>query len=1667
MATSLAAQLAQIRAHSTNALDLKAQKKAHSKSLLFDERHAAIQDFDTLFHICHDGYQDLCRLDPRFADFAGSLFSEQSKQEDRTQMTVAQNEQLDHVLEDFMRFLGSRLLLKPAIKSMEWLIRRFKPAAFKFLQPYIQSSAELPRHVIVHTAAHNRGFLDVLNIYTLKVCRRQQESPALLSFWSSIVSEAVALMLDRSRIGRVQLQQQNHEDIALRLIPTLAEGLSMRGAPDFRIGCFMILTVLSSKTQLSEDLLTAMMERVVFHWADVAHAGLICLVVLAQRKQTLALPKKTFEALISLDRLIDDLVLLQRHYRVDKLASGILIGVLKQLGKPGDPERLRWFRLLLEANLMEPDLVAAALQPMLRLVSGSDPLPHSEDGHDTQTALSELLLRLMKSETIGLTIHLSLQYMDSESRQYGSELLANCSAIPDALLAAETDVAMQDLSEAPAVMTFEEAVSRIAEQTAVEVSLLSRSDSDLLSRLSDAFLVACQSPELLDTFSELAVLRKPLALTEPLYFSFFVRIWCGYYATTTRVAAIKIVSDYFRVEDLTADVQMLIPYILQALNDASKLIRQAAAELILALAASYDAVNDHVVEQSELPALGHDGQLYGQDDETIAWLPLKVTTMFICDWLVPRLEEFQLEAGQVPRYLVDMLVGHGDLTDVGKDASKFKTSQRAAILQWLCTQIVFTPIYSVKNMLLPVLTSISKIGHTHTGTLLTPLLASTFEQGQKAIQEACEREQIEASQYISHIMEIVRPKDLEAVKILKQGISNPCNCAGPLLNLAAFRCLQGIWPQLKSETQVSFGKMLLDLAASDLAPGHTKLEQQEALNTLLTVKVPTEVLQSLLQGCPRLAAEKTAKRRRTVSPQRSAEYNIRRASIVLEAVESSAKQADHSILGSLFEVLLDLQAYKEQSGTELHYLELLVMNTVLDILKEPPIAPIQKTHVQQTAMLLVSVLAGVAPELILHNIMPIFTFMNSSIVQRTDDYSAYVVKQTMNSVIPRVMDSLRKRHTDPMAGVSELLLSFVATYEHIPSHRRLALFRSLMDLVGVDDYLFALIILLQNKLPSNKRVSKFLVDLLDCYQVETHLRTIERYMATILDSLGPKPTFSTHLMTGVPLSEFREDAINMISYLCMLFEDRRLTSRIAQAFGPERTQAYYDALRSFEVRLSDRKSEPAPAHDACLGFLANLKSIIKISDDESTTRMALTCIDRIAERFGKKDTVAVIEAMDTVIGERCLGATNVEMQTTALLSLSTVVQTLGDECAPFIPQALRKTLGILNDAIEEGDCNERLHNAAYSFFSAILMYIPWAIVGPDLDLLLKVSYGSCNSSLGDDCSTQRRATLDLVAKQIEPKDCLAALERTWNSAMGEDPEALKENLQVLETLIGRLTKSAVSRQAEALTKLLVKAFDLRRFQFCPRTEDSYENGEIDGVETVSNRVAISLIYKMNDTIFRPIFVQLIDWAANSSGTAKVQRRTTLYNFLIHFFDVLKSIVTNYAALAIEDTIDILKRVDLSDGASRLLWTKVIQTLQKTFTHDQDGFWQSPTHFGPISEVLLNQIKPAAEASMTPQLISSITELIVAGDSSKHHKTINAAILQYARSDVPAVRLAAVQCQQSLTIRLGEEWLALLPEMLPFISELQEDDDETVERETLKWIKKIEDVLGENLTPMLQ
>lgn len=105
---------------------MKAQKAAHSKSLIWEPRVAASQSYQTLYTTCHQGFEELCQLDVRFTRFEATIFNVESQNQDRTQLSKDENEELDKQIDAFLRLVGGRLRLMPAIKAIEWLIRRFR-----------------------------------------------------------------------------------------------------------------------------------------------------------------------------------------------------------------------------------------------------------------------------------------------------------------------------------------------------------------------------------------------------------------------------------------------------------------------------------------------------------------------------------------------------------------------------------------------------------------------------------------------------------------------------------------------------------------------------------------------------------------------------------------------------------------------------------------------------------------------------------------------------------------------------------------------------------------------------------------------------------------------------------------------------------------------------------------------------------------------------------------------------------------------------------------------------------------------------------------------------------------------------------------------------------------------------------------------------------------------------------------------------------------------------------------------------------------------------------------------------------------------------------------------------------------------------------------------------
>ncbi|KAI7094662.1 hypothetical protein KC352_g39372, partial [Hortaea werneckii] len=349
----------------------KAQKAQHSKSLLFEPRDAASQSFDTIYQICNEGFNELSQLDARFLPFARNLFSEQSKNEDRTQMTAVENEELNKTVESFLGLVQGRLLLRPAMKAMEWVVRRFQahehstetmlltflpyhtahifptllsilpeqlPASFRWLHPYVASLQIPPRHAILAAAISNQGFFSGFSQYVLQVARARHQSAILLGFWASITAQAVSGMIDTTRSGRDAIRRQREEDLLLRVLPILQSALSIRGAPELFLGTCMIMTILATKASLEDHVLDAMMQAIISAWTkETAEDGLICVAVMAEEKQQIGLPKPVSQALWKQDGIYETLHSISQRHRIGKLVSAIVVEAVRA-GAAGEIE---------------------------------------------------------------------------------------------------------------------------------------------------------------------------------------------------------------------------------------------------------------------------------------------------------------------------------------------------------------------------------------------------------------------------------------------------------------------------------------------------------------------------------------------------------------------------------------------------------------------------------------------------------------------------------------------------------------------------------------------------------------------------------------------------------------------------------------------------------------------------------------------------------------------------------------------------------------------------------------------------------------------------------------------------------------------------------------------------------------------------------------------------------------------------------------------------------------------------------------------------------------------------------------------------------------------------------------------------------------------------------
>ncbi|KAL9033909.1 MAG: hypothetical protein Q9214_007287, partial [Letrouitia sp. 1 TL-2023] len=448
-----------------------------------------------------------------------------------------------------------------------------------------------------------------------------------------------------------------------------------------------------------------------------------------------------------------------------------------------------------------------------------------------ETSLADTISRLADVKTIGHIvrdviecsgIHTGLAESDVEQAENTLSLNLN----PPIEIRAEKPEDMLTSSE-----SFEALVNRIPTQMDDEKSFLSHAESCVFGSLSEAFASACQSPEDLDKFCNLPVLRKPFALNEPFFFSFFIRIWCGPSVQAVRAAAITVILNYLREQQHIPNMQMLLPYIIYALADPSNAVRNAAAQLTLALDQSCSRIALQSMPNRDQETLGQD-QFYGQGKESkrVSWLAEEEVASLIGKILVPNLEECRLDAAQIHLHVTACLKKGAVSKGSKQHGSGLKTSLRLSVFTTLCHHIVSTPLYRVKARLLPIVTRVGSVGNTSCSKLMMPLLDKTWSEGQRRLEKICERQQIDVLQFASCLMEIVSPIDKDSIKFL-QNISISCDPSSAIFVKTCFQRLCTIWSDLKHQSQADFANTMLEIAFPTTSD-NKDFKQTEAASTL-------------------------------------------------------------------------------------------------------------------------------------------------------------------------------------------------------------------------------------------------------------------------------------------------------------------------------------------------------------------------------------------------------------------------------------------------------------------------------------------------------------------------------------------------------------------------------------------------------------------------------------------------------------------------------------------------------------------------------------------------------------------------------------------------------------------------------------------------------------------
>ncbi|XP_070782715.1 HEAT repeat-containing protein 1 [Enoplosus armatus] len=430
----------------------------------------------------------------------------------------------------------------------------------------------------------------------------------------------------------------------------------------------------------------------------------------------------------------------------------------------------------------------------------------------------------------------------------------------------------------------------------------------------------------------------------------------------------------------------------------------------------------------------------------------------------------------------------------------------------------------------------------------------------------------------------------------------------------------------------------------------------------------------------------------------------------------------------------------------------------------------------------------------------------------------------------------------------------------------------------------------------------------------------------------------------------------------------------------------------------------------------------------------------------------------------------------ALLCIAEVVSALKTLAIPQLPRLMPAVLTTLTDR-KELLTNEIYLLSAVTALQRVTETLPHFISPYLQDTTLQVcrltrlmeTSSSASSSASAQLSLRLASLRSTLATKLPPRVLLPPLTKCYSNMVVDKKGQLGALMSILKEHISHMEKDQLNFHQSELTSFFLAALDFRA-ERC--------QGDLEKTAAVEGCVIdclLAMVMKLSEVTFRPLFFKLFDWSKSDSK----DRLLTFYRLSDCIAERLKGLFVLFAGNLVKPFADLLRQTNSSktgeaefdscggEEKSRLLLQYVLDCLHKIFLYDTQRFLskeRADALMSPLVDQLENTLggEQVYQQRVTQHLVPCVGQFSVALADDTQWKTLNYQILLKTRHTDSKVRFSSLLMLAELASKLKENYMVLLPETIPFLAELMEDECEEVEQQVQKVVQEMENILGEPL-----